>query len=516
MGRTLFSWARSGRIYIILAALALTLALALSALLAWRHVHDELQATAQRAAENGARLVSRATAELEKLQPLHEAPCTPDTVRVLREAVYGSLAQIREIGLIRNGLIVCTSHGAPPHEVRIDAHLLKPGIALEVAVNQVVVNNRSLFIYLTQKEGITLDAVVNPALLADFESGFPHVRHGRLTLEVVSPVGRTQASTPAPVYQLGEASTPSPLAFARTHTAIDAPLRATAEATALAWWEETRRLLPLLLALTGALVLVGGVLLRRWIDAGNLERLRFERALAQGELLVHYQPIVSAADGTIRGVEALLRWQHPRRGLLNATRFLEIFGIESLAAPLLRHVLDRVAADFARVPTDRALWCSVNVAPQLLEDAALMGDLAHRAGALGSGRLRLEITEREPLTEIGLTTMHELRARGIAIGMDDLGTGHANLAQLQRMPFDFVKIDGVLVSEIRTAEGVSPVVRSLIDLARTMGAEVIVEGVETRVQAEALTAAGADLLQGFHIDAARPFDDILARLTAPT
>lgn len=134
-----------------LAALALLLALASSALLAWHAVHDELRSTAQRAAEKGARLVLRAAAELEKLQPLHEAACTPDTMRVLREAVYGSLAQMREIGLIRNGILICTSHGAPPHEVRIDAHRLKPGIALEVAVNQVVVNNRSLFIYLTQK-----------------------------------------------------------------------------------------------------------------------------------------------------------------------------------------------------------------------------------------------------------------------------------------------------------------------------------------------------------------------------
>lgn len=107
----------------------------------------------------------------------------------------------------------------------------------------------------------------------------------------------------------------------------------------------------------------------------------------------------------------------------------------------------------------------------------------------------------------------ELRARGLAVGLDDLGTGHANFAPLQRMPFDFVKIDGILVSDIGTADGVSPVVKALLDIARTTGTQVVVEGVETQVHAEALAAAGADLLQGFHIDTARPFEDIFPRLT---
>jgi EAL domain-containing protein (putative c-di-GMP-specific phosphodiesterase class I) len=128
--------------------------------------------------------------------------------------------------------------------------------------------------------------------------------------------------------------------------------------------------------------------------------------------------------------------------------------------------------------------------------------------------LRLEMTERTPVSEQAEVTLRELRALGIKIGLDDLGTGYSNLNQLQRMTYDFIKIDGMLVRDIQSADTVSPVVTSLIALATKLGSTIVAEGVETQVQAQALTHHGVQLLQGFLFSPARPMDEIIAALMA--
>lgn len=497
---------------VLLAVLAVLFALIFAALLAWRNVGNELQSSAQRAVFNADRLLDRTVADLSKVDGLRGEPCDPSTVRLLQDVVYRSLSQLREVGLIRDGRLYCTNFGAPNKEVAIPQALTAPGVNVDIASNKVMANNTSLFVYVSREKNTAVNALFNPQVLAEFERDFHYLGYGRLLLELKRP-SRNAANQSATheVYNVGEAraiDAGAPM-FQRRYESVRGMFVATAEVSGRAWWAELRALLPLLLAAFGAIALVIGYVVRLWLSKGNLDRLRYLGALQRGEFVMHYQPIVDAQSLKIVGVEALLRWQHPRRGLLRAAQFIDIFNHDSIAAPLTRRVLDLVARDMQTVPEKQSLWCAINIAPTLLEDNRVIEALSKQLISIGTHRVQVEITERAPLGEYAEIMLHEMRANGIKVGMDDLGTGYANLGQLQRMPFDFIKIDGMLVRGIHAIDGVTPVVKSLIDLARKLGADVVVEGVETKVQADALIAAGATHLQGFYFDAARPIDEVI-------
>lgn len=493
------------------------MAIALAALLAWRNVKHDLANAAVRAVFNADRIVDRTVADLERLDGLRGAPCDAETIRVLQDAVYRSLSQIREVGLIRDGRLYCSNFGQLPKELPIAANLTQPGVHLEVGANVVMVNNTSLFVYVSRETGRAVNAVFNPQVLAEFERDFVYGVSGRLRLSVEAQQSSADGSHERKrvvLYSLGDTSPAAESSglIATRYTSSRSSFVAEAEMSRQVWWKEALAIFPLtagVFGVAGLLVFFG---VRRWLLRGNLDRLRYQAALARGEFVMHYQPIVAANSLKIVGAEALLRWQHPRRGLLRAAQFIDIFSHEAIALPLTNRVIDLVARDMRLVPRDLPLWCTVNIAPTLLEDNRLLDALSQRILSIGEHRVQLEITERAPLGESAEVVLHEMRSRGVKVGMDDLGTGYANLSQLQTMPFDFIKIDGMLVRGIRTPGTVPPVVRSLIELAGELGAEVVVEGVETAEQAVALIQAGASHLQGFYFDAARPIEEIVELL----
>jgi c-di-GMP phosphodiesterase len=510
---------RLAQIRYLTAALTLAaalLSLAFAALIAWRNLGQELLASANRAVFNADRLLDRTVKDLEKLDALRGQPCDASVIRLLQDVVYDSLSQIREVGLVRDGRLYCTNFGPTAKEVPIRASLTEPGVHVDVAPNTVVPNNFSLFIYVSREKGTAVNALFNPQVLAEFERDFAYVGDGRLALELRRADSDSTPDRPAllTVYTVGEprvreAHVPM---FQRHYESTRGSFVATAEASSRAWMNEVRALLPLLLVAFGAIAAFVGYGIRRWLARGNLDRLRYLGALQRGEFVMHYQPIVDAANLKIVGVEALLRWQHPNKGLLRAAQFIDIFGHDSIAAPLTRQVIDMVGRDLQRVPAGHSLWCAINIAPSLLEDNRVLDALSKQILSIGKHRVQIEITERAPLGDYAEIMLHEMRSNGIKVGMDDLGTGYANLSQLQRMPFDFIKIDGMLVRGIHAIEGVTPVVKSLIDLARRLGSDVVVEGVETKVQADALILAGATHLQGYYFDAARPIDEVIAAM----
>jgi EAL domain-containing protein (putative c-di-GMP-specific phosphodiesterase class I) len=497
--------------------LALLAALAFAMLIAWRNVQNELESSASRAVFNADRLLDRTVADLSKLDALRTYPCDASTTRLLQEGVYNSLSQIREIGLVRDDRLFCTNFGPTPKEVPISPHLTEPGMHIDVAPNSVMPNNTSLFVYVSREKGAAVNALFNPQVLAEFERDFSYTGMGRLVLEVKRPTGEGAAKKQEKtdlVYTVGELRAADSIALAFSHEARSSrsAFVATARATPRAWWGEAVALLPMMLAVFGAAGAVAIWAFRLWLANGNLDRLRYGGALYRNEFVMHYQPIVDAKTLKMVGVEALLRWQHPRRGLLRAAQFVDVFSHDALAAPLAKRVIELVAKDLQSVPKEMPLWCTINIAPTLLEDNAVLNVLTQQLLHTGTNRIQVEITERAPLGEYAEVLLHEMRTNGVRVGMDDLGTGYANLSQLQRMPFDFIKIDGTLVRSIQTVDGVSPVVKSLIDLAREIGAEVIVEGVETKVQADALIKCGVTHLQGYYFDAARPINEIIESL----
>jgi diguanylate cyclase (GGDEF)-like protein len=245
-----------------------------------------------------------------------------------------------------------------------------------------------------------------------------------------------------------------------------------------------------------------------------VERLDIEaelrRALETGELAVHYQPVVVLGTGSITGVEALVRWEHPERGVLSPDRFIPLAEETGLVSELGRQVLERACADVAswqgrhRVP----LSVSVNLSPRQLQDDRLLdivsGALA--TSGLPATSLVLEVTEGAMMvdSEAAIARLHSLKGLGIRIAVDDFGTGYSSLSYLQRFPIDVLKIDRSFVSSIESSEDSSSLVRTIISLAATLRLQAVAEGIETAAQRDLLAALGCDLAQGYYF--AKPMD----------
>ncbi|MDX6300606.1 MAG: hypothetical protein QOF53_1820 [Nocardioidaceae bacterium] len=238
----------------------------------------------------------------------------------------------------------------------------------------------------------------------------------------------------------------------------------------------------------------------------RLSRSRdLERALARGEFQLHYQPILDLTTETVLGVEALLRWQHPERGLLLPGSFIDAVEESDLAVPLGGWVLEESIAQAASwqglAARDLPLRMSVNVAPRQLREAGFVDDVvsALERHGLPASALMLEITERmfagdEPHI---VTAMDRLRSLGVRLALDDFGTGYSALAYLRRFPVTSLKIDRSFVSGLTHSQDDRALVEAIIRLGETFGLELVAEGIEECSQRDALTLLGCRQGQGF-------------------
>ena len=248
-------------------------------------------------------------------------------------------------------------------------------------------------------------------------------------------------------------------------------------------------------------------------EGGGLPRLDLEidlrRALSDGELELHYQPVVRTGDQSVVGVEALVRWRHPVRGLVSPAEFIPLAEETGLILPLGRFVLEeacRQVGDWRRThPELQGLVVSVNLSPRQFRQADLdrqVADALERTG-LDAASLCLEVTEGVMVDDVeaATSTLNRLRALGVAISVDDFGTGYSSLSYLKRFPIDYVKIDRSFVAGLEEKVD-SEIVRSVIRLGAAIGIDVVAEGVETEEQLARLAALGCPLVQGYHV--ARP------------
>jgi diguanylate cyclase (GGDEF)-like protein len=239
------------------------------------------------------------------------------------------------------------------------------------------------------------------------------------------------------------------------------------------------------------------------------------RALQHGELVVHYQPIIQLGDRATVGAEALLRWQHPERGLLLPGSFLGIAEEAGLTREISRYVLANTTHDLARAGTALAgdFRLNVNLSALDFRDLKLFKDLGGmlREAGVTPQRLRLEVTESMLMEDVGNAEriVGLLADYGVEFAIDDFGTGYSSLAQLSRLPVHELKIDHTFTQSIDTKRG-KAVVRAVLDLAARLEMPVTAEGIETQVQAVTLTAYGCNKGQGFLYARAMPFDDLLA------
>ncbi len=252
-------------------------------------------------------------------------------------------------------------------------------------------------------------------------------------------------------------------------------------------------------------------------QARRLMEMDLRAALQRDEFHVYYQPIRDVASGRVVAFEALLRWNHPQRGLIAPISFIPLAEETGLIVQLGELVLRSACTDAATWPDD--VDVAVNLSPVQFKSPHLIGSVteALAASGLDARRLELEITESVLLqnSEATLTTLHELRAMGVRISLDDFGTGYSSLTYLRSFPFDKIKIDRSFVSELATREDSMAIIRAVTGLGRSLGIITTAEGVENDVQLELLRREGCTQAQGYLFSRPRPASDVAMMLDRP-
>ena len=230
-----------------------------------------------------------------------------------------------------------------------------------------------------------------------------------------------------------------------------------------------------------------------------------EGAIERGELTAFYQPIVRLGTGALAGFEALVRWRHPRRGLLTPEQFLPLCeerGLMGELGAMMRRQAAEALAAWRRARAGAAeLTVAVNLTvgeldwPDLLAEAVAL----RRQADLPPGALKLEVTEGEVMKdpERAAVILHNLRAAGVTLALDDFGVGFSSLAYLTRLPFDTLKIDSWFVRTMATDPGSAKIVSSVVKLGQDLALEVVAEGVEDAATAQRLLELGCDYGQGY-------------------
>jgi EAL domain-containing protein (putative c-di-GMP-specific phosphodiesterase class I) len=233
-------------------------------------------------------------------------------------------------------------------------------------------------------------------------------------------------------------------------------------------------------------------------DRRDLEE-DMRRALARDEFELHYQTIIDLSSRECCGAEALVRWRHPERGLLYPDQFIGLAEESGLIAPLGAWIMRRACADAARWPSH--LRVAVNLSPAQFKHNDLLDVLksALSQAGLEPGRLELEITETVLIekNEENLAILHELKALGASIVLDDFGIGYSSMRYLQIFPFDKIKIDKSFIQSMTSHSDSAAIVCAIAGLGRSLDIETIAEGVETAEQLTFLRSAGCPMAQGY-------------------
>jgi len=240
-----------------------------------------------------------------------------------------------------------------------------------------------------------------------------------------------------------------------------------------------------------------------------------QRAVDLHEFTLHYQPVVLLKTGDVIGVEALVRWQHPRRGLVQPDEFIPLAEESGMILPLGRWVLQEACAQARRwqvaYPTQPALTMSVNVSVKQLQHEPFVAEVAEalRASGLDASTLVLEVTEGVMMQDVPeiLTRLRQIKDMGVRLAIDDFGTGYSSLRYLSQFPFDLLKIDKSFIDASTAQVNEHELTRAIVELGRTLHMEIVAEGIEQVDQLSRLLALDCELGQGFYF--ARPMEPAL-------
>jgi diguanylate cyclase (GGDEF)-like protein len=259
-------------------------------------------------------------------------------------------------------------------------------------------------------------------------------------------------------------------------------------------------------------------------DAGSLDRLALAAELRAAldrpdQLVLYLQPSIDLASGAPIGAEALIRWEHPRRGAMTPSEFVPMVEHTDLVRPFSRYVLDRaLEVSSSWLAEGLRLPIAVNLSARSLLDRDLPSDVQAMLGKyrVPAELLVLEITETVVMSELEVVeeVLDAFRALGVQLSVDDFGTGYSSFTFLARVQVDEVKIDRSFVGAMNSSREAAAIVRTTIELARTLGLRVVAEGVERADQRAALTRLGCDAAQGYHLFAPMPVDQATTTIWA--
>lgn len=257
-----------------------------------------------------------------------------------------------------------------------------------------------------------------------------------------------------------------------------------------------------------------------WLNTLRIDR-ELHRAMARGELRPHYQPVfdIGGSRERIIGVEALVRWHHPTRGVIAPGEFIPAAEVSGRVNEIDDVVLQRACEDgagWARLMGDERFDIGVNLSAAGLSDPGLAERFARRIADAGIApeRIVVEVTETAAMADItqSIGQLKTLRELGVHIAVDDFGTGYSSLAYIHRLPIGTIKIDQSFTARIVDEPEAGRLVASVILLAHSLGMDALAEGVETAEQLQALKTMRCDLAQGFYLSRVLPAEDITTAL----
>jgi diguanylate cyclase (GGDEF)-like protein len=262
------------------------------------------------------------------------------------------------------------------------------------------------------------------------------------------------------------------------------------------------------------------------LDALSAEQFDLDnalrRAVQRGELMLYYQPIMELPTGTVTGMEALLRWNHPHRGVLSPATFISMAEESGEIVRIGQWVLEeacRQTVEFQRLLPNKPLTVAVNISASEFRQAGLADRIASVLDETGltPRHLKLELTESVLIGDVPetLEILAELKGLGVGLSIDDFGTGYSSLNYLQRLPVDTLKVDQSFIASLGLKATAGPVLRAIVELGNALFMQVVAEGIETRPQLEFLGSIGCQFGQGHYFSQALAPDDFVALLREP-
>lgn len=499
-------------VWLALMALPLTLCLTLSYGLSLYHFRSETQSLADANARRAADILRSGDALLAQLAQTTGGECTPQSIAAMNTAVFHSV-YFREAGIERNGNLVCTSLEMLPPGFDIpnakrkpaarigDMEILSPTKTIQggksLILNRPLRSDRSHFINLLLDPQMLVETIDHDeGLLA---STFLDDSPNGLLFELGNASAPSPASQHAPLRPGVHRNADGLYAVARAgpypvYTVISVGSVQIAEH----WRTQMQPAVVMGFLLTGLAI----VLLRRYLPRQS-QTQDLREGIAAAEMLVEYQPIVDARDRRIVGAEALVRWRHPKRGLVMPDDFIALAESSGLIAPLTEHVLSVAKHDIELLTGEMpdGFRISINLARAHLADRSFLSAVDRVFGAdTRLERLGFEITERELLANVAdqaRKIVKELARRGAVVSLDDFGTGYSGLSHLRHLTLHYIKVDRSFVWALDTEAVTASLVESIVSLAGSLEMGLVAEGVETEQQRTSLLALGVNLQQGW-------------------